>query len=1012
MPRECKVCASRLRKEAEERCRAGQSYREVAEWMTSLGEAVSHVAVYRHMAQHVFGTPEDGDIEVGVDTRAMCEFLSAWFARVQEGHIEVRPIPNDRADKDAARQSVRWRKSFPVSNIDALVAHVAEGYRVSSLMRCGWYYGVCPRTREVRRVADTSSGEVRERWVGGAAEDVVRYPGAWADIDDHGGEDDGERMEHAERALKALADIGIAPTFVVRSGGGRGRHVYFRFAEPVNVDTGRRIVRKLAALLRSDASIADPARVLRIPGTLHTKTSRVVPVATEQSRPHVEYPADEFEAAVDKLMAQFGIADDDEDRRVPVREDAEDDTAERSGRWAPVPLEFIADKLPLICVRFAVYVEDPNTVSEPVWHHIAGTLKSLNPDPALWHEWSKGYDLGPRRRYNWAEAQRKWQQNKGLPIKCATFERDDPMPECRACPYWRKDTSPAMLIRRLYATERGERGVYGAPDQAAVTVLESAESEATDMEMPAETKTPAVSVHDGRQIDFRRRGFDPKLAAAWAFTHRDRFIKTDPETGKQKFLEFRFVRQLQESFGLHYLYDTIYGFNGQYYQSVEKLVMPFILRALDAVAPEWSRRDYARDVAATLIDFVAGEHRTEETNAYNEWDAEPYIVFKNGVLDLSELPRWRLVDFDPKFKCTWQVNAEWRDDWSSSSESDAVRAVNEYLLTTLPDDETRQALLEYLGYSLCRFDTSQQRYALLYGGGRNGKGVMIRVLERLFAGFVETVTLQDLAKNRFATHRLIKAAVNLVGDLSGERLEDTETIKKLTGNDVLTGERKFHDAFSFRPRVKLWYGANELPSTPDPSYGFFRRPLVFPFSVRFEELYGQEWEERLKTPEALSYWAWLGITHYIMMRTRDGKLYESPAMKAALMDYWKANDIVMMAIEDEIVEFGQDYQVPRELLHLAFEVYAKDLGRKSPGAAKLMERLRNASPVPIVGHRLRRGKERINVWKGVRLGPGGLGLKIKREVYDSETRQIKYVTLPITEAYEQMRGERKGGASA
>ncbi|WP_029423299.1 phage/plasmid primase, P4 family [Alicyclobacillus macrosporangiidus] len=1006
MPRECKVCASRLRKEAEERCKAGQSYREVAEWMTSLGEAVSHVAVYRHMAQHVYGTPEDHDITDGVDTRAMREFLAAWFARVQDGHIEVRPIPNDRTDKDAARQAAQWRKSFPVRDISGVVSHVGAGSEVSSLLRCGWYYGVCPRKTEVRRVADVSSSEVRARWVGGAAEDVAAYPGAWADIDDHGGEDDVERMEHAQRALEALAETGYPPTFVVLSGGGRGRHVYFRFTEPVDVDTGRRIVRKLATLLRSDPSIADPARVMRLPGTLHTKTGTAIPVAIEQSRPNVEYLADKFEAALNRMMAEFGI----EDTGAAGRETDIPESADGNrGRWAPVPLEFIADRLPLICARFAAYIEDPNTVSEPVWHHIAGTLKSLNPDPALWHEWSKGYDLGPGRRYNWAEAQRKWRQNKGLPIKCATFERDDPMLECRSCPHWSKNTSPAMVIRRLYAVERGERGVYGAPDEAAVTAVES---EVTDMGVPAETKTPAVSVHDGHEPDFRRRGFHTNLAAAWAFANRDRFIRTDPETGRQKFLEFRFVRQLQESFGLHYLYDTIYGFNGQYYKSVEKEIVPFVLRALDAVAPEWARRDYARDVVATLIDFVAGEHRTDETDAYNEWDSGPYIVFKNGVLDLSALPRWKLVDFDPRFKCTWQVNAEWRDDWNPSSQSDAMRAVDEYLLTTLPDDDTRQALLEYLGYSLCRFDTSQQRYALLYGGGRNGKGVMIRVLERLFAGFVETVTLQDLSRNRFATQRLIKAAVNLVGDLSGERLEDTETIKKLTGNDVLTGERKFHDAFSFRPRVKLWYGANELPSTPDPSYGFFRRPLVFPFSVRFEELYGQEWEEQLKTPEALSYWAWLGISHYIMMRRRDGKLYESPAMKAALMDYWKANDIVMMAIEDEIVEFGQGYQVPRELLHLAFEIYAKDLGRKSPGAAKLMERLRNAAPTSITHKKVTVCGERINVWQGVRLGSGGLQLKIKREVYDSETRQIKYVTLPITEAYEQMRGERKGGASA
>ncbi|WP_029423482.1 DNA primase family protein [Alicyclobacillus macrosporangiidus] len=991
MPRGCKLCESELRAEAEARFAANESVRDIANWLAGIGEPVSRSAVHRHMTQHILSSATPGET-ADLDLETMRTFLAAWFSNVEVGHIEVRPIPNRREDTAAAKEAVAHRRSFPVTDIDELVSYVAQGYRSPVLRnRAGWYYGVCPRKTELRRVVDA---DVRARWIGGGNEDVAIYPGAWADIDDHG-DHDAFRLEQASEALGMLADMGYPPTFVVCSGGGRGRHVYYRFTEPVDAVTGRRVVKKLALVLQSDASIADPARVLRIPGTLHTKSGVAVPVSIEQSRPEAEYLADQFESALDSMIARMGRTSRELDR-----DDPEEDRGVVSEAWEPVPLEDVERILPWICVRFQRYIDEPNSVSEPVWHHMAATLKSLNPDSTLFHRWSEGYDLGPGRQYNRREAERKWRQNTGAPIKCATFERDDPTGECRGCPYFAKKTSPAMLVRQLYGRELGLRRPFGAPERSERQQPEASVSAADEQPGDAVKHAPRAV-----QLDFRRRGFRTDVATAWAFVNRDLFISVNPETGKERFLEYVFVNRLSQDFGVHFMYDTIFGFNGKYYTPVEDKVGEFVYRALNVVNPEWARIVMVNKIIEGLRTHAKGDSNTREEDVYEEWDSTPHIVFQNGVLDLTELPRLRLADHDPKFKCTWMVNCDWNPSARSAD-------VDEYLLTTLPNDVTRQALLEYLGYSLCRFDTSQQRYAFLYGGGRNGKGVMIRVLSKLFSGAYATVSLQDLSKNRFSAYRLIGAAVNLVGDMSGERLEDTELIKKLTGNDVLTGERKFKDAFNFRPRVKLWYALNELPGTPDPSYGFFRRPLVFPYSQRFEERYDPSWEARLMTPEALSYWAWLGIQAYVAMQMRDGRLCESEEMREALAEYRRANDIIQMAIEDEIIEFGEEYQVPRELLHLAFETYAKDLGRKSPGAAKLMERLRNASPVPIVGQRVRVGGERVNVWRGVRLGPGGRQLRIKRETVDPETRRIVYATLPVTEAYEQIRGGRKGGASA
>jgi putative DNA primase/helicase len=61
------------------------------------------------------------------------------------------------------------------------------------------------------------------------------------------------------------------------------------------------------------------------------------------------------------------------------------------------------------------------------------------------------------------------------------------------------------------------------------------------------------------------------------------------------------------------------------------------------------------------------------------------------------------------------------------------------------------------------------------------------------------------------------------------------TIKKIISGETLTAERKFKDAFDFRPVCKLWLATNHLPSTKDFSDGLFRRFTILQFPNRFDD---------------------------------------------------------------------------------------------------------------------------------------------------------------------------------
>ncbi|WP_304459932.1 DNA primase family protein, partial [Alicyclobacillus sendaiensis] len=342
------------------------------------------------------------------------------------------------------------------------------------------------------------------------------------------------------------------------------------------------------------------------------------------------------------------------------------------------------------------------------------------------------------------------------------------------------------------------------------------------------------------------------------------------------------------------------------------------------------------------------ERNVDDAKIASVFDTEMVFPVLNGLVDVSKgYPVLR--DFTPDCRVTWQINVEWRPQWEQGPRhwtldmQQAQKDIDEFLRLYDFSAETLQAFLEALGYTLARFDIGEQRYFILLGPGYNGKGTFLRILEAMCGKFVETVTLQELAENRFAAGRLARAAVNIVADASNQTLRDTETIKKLTGNDLLTAEMKYRDAFPFRPRLKLWMAANYLPPTPDTSFGFFRRPLIFPFHKQFPMM-AADWEKRLHTKEALSYLFYLAVKYYLNMRLEGRRLTESPELRRVRMDYWAANDVVQAAIQNGIFEFpkhdreASQYVVPRALATKALELFAEELGRKKVSTSTLFER--------------------------------------------------------------------------
>lgn len=196
-------------------------------------------------------------------------------------------------------------------------------------------------------------------------------------------------------------------------------------------------------------------------------------------------------------------------------------------------------------------------------------------------------------------------------------------------------------------------------------------------------------------------------------------------------------------------------------------------------------------------------------NGLLRWETGQLLPHSPGVLSLNRLP----VEWDPSAGCP---------------------KIDAWLHEVLPADALSFAY-EVIGYTLFN-GNPLHKAIMLYGRGRNGKGTFINLIDRL-VGTTNTSSIapQALGDNRFAAAELYGKLANLVGDVDPRIFRATETLKKLTGGDLVTAERKHQQPFQFRCRSLMIAAFNEMPRTADTTEGFFSRWTVLPFAGYFPE---------------------------------------------------------------------------------------------------------------------------------------------------------------------------------
>lgn len=197
---------------------------------------------------------------------------------------------------------------------------------------------------------------------------------------------------------------------------------------------------------------------------------------------------------------------------------------------------------------------------------------------------------------------------------------------------------------------------------------------------------------------------------------------------------------------------------------------------------------------------------------------------------------------------------------TDSKEKDRVFGV---IAGWLDSEEEAESLLRHLATSLAP-GWSAVKYVLLLGEGRNGKSVMLKMLQSLFGqDNVANVTRQAMAEGSAVVTELNGKLLNIIYDGRAEYLKDSGTEKSLIAGEPAPIRRLYESTATMVQTNALFLEAlNREPKTHDKSSALQKRLVRF----QFPNVYALDhrFERSMLAPEALGAFLSLLVDRYVV----------------------------------------------------------------------------------------------------------------------------------------------------
>ncbi|ASR86348.1 DNA primase/helicase [Mycobacterium phage Amohnition] len=653
----------------------------------------------------------------------------------------------------------------------------------------------------------------------GTAEDVTRLAAIWCDLDVKPGAC--RDLDHAYQVIDELSAIlGVRPSAVVMSG--NGLQPYWPIddgliapADPVDgldeamVEHSAAIRAECAALLKRwgrlacivadglgakiDRGVYDLARVLRVPGSHNMKDENEPKLVTIDADTGAPLSLDELRDRLD----EHGVAEYEGDRRTSHEVISKPD----SWNYSPGTCEYFAPTL-------KAWTDEPITERHPWLMRVTVRLMA-----ALRNGCLSAADFSTARQMIVDR----------FMAECERTGRDVPSFEIPNAFAWAAGHVATKTDGEL-ATEFGShlhliervapRQIELAPDPdddehqgdkpAAAPSAPTSTPTATDGSL-----APVVDINARRNpaptaVTLTDTGNADLLVEAYG----DR-LRYCPDTGK--WLSWA---------GDRWQHGTDHG---EAIVAARKVVERI---RLDDDSPrdliQHRMRSLSRKGLENMVALAKCEPRMRVRLA--DLDAQPYeLNTPSGVVNLKS---GALLPHSPD---TWHTKIT----GAGYNPGAVAPEWQRFLSGTFGDDVELIAYVQRLAGLAAIGNVTHHVLPFLFGGGSNGKSVLMDVLTHVLGDYAITAPANFLlaGRDRHETEiaRLHGARMVVCSEINAESKFDEAKVKVLTGGDILSGRYMRQDYFDFVPSHTLFLMGNHQPQVSAGGTSFWRRLRLLPF---------------------------------------------------------------------------------------------------------------------------------------------------------------------------------------
>nr|WP_232240129.1 phage/plasmid primase, P4 family [Corynebacterium ulcerans] len=347
------------------------------------------------------------------------------------------------------------------------------------------------------------------------------------------------------------------------------------------------------------------------------------------------------------------------------------------------------------------------------------------------------------------------------------------------------------------------------------------------------------------------------------------------------------------------------------------------------------------------------------------YDVDParLVALANGLVDLDTK---RLRPHTPKLLNTYALEFDYDPNAACPRWDAFISQVFAH------DPKGAEMLQQWFGYVISG-DMRQQKLLMLIGSGRNGKGVITRVLQQLMGlSNVVGTNLQNLGSD-FGLADLIDKPLAVIGDarLSPKGTETVvQALLSITGQDPLSINRKNKEFWQGTLPTRIMISTNEVPRMLDASGAIVSRCLMLELELSFKGKEDKTLESDLaKELPGIFNWALRGLKS--LKKQGAFTVADSMGHLAERMGAY-ASPVQEFMVEHFEITAQQGDMLPLAQVHRMYKNMVSEQGGKALSQSEFERRVEAACPgVKRVSPRIP-GRKRERMLRGIKLLPSSI----------------------------------------